>query len=150
MRQALWVGIDIACVAAVGISSAVAQQLSSNVDVPTGEVELGTVEIPRQVMANGQTLSAGSYEVQLTAESASPATVGALPVLSRWVEVRQGGDVRGREVVTIVPGDEISDVAKSAPPGSGSSRVELLRGNEFLRVWINQSGTHFLIHLMVG
>ena len=27
-------------------------------------------------------------------------------------------------------------------------RVEVLRGNEFLRVWINRGGNHYLIHLM--
>ena len=101
-------------------------------------------------MANGQTLSAGDYEVRLTGQTASPDTAGALSVLERWIEFRQGDDVRGREVVTIVPSSEIDDVAKSAAPGSGSSRVELLKENEYIRVWINQSGTHYLIHLVVG
>lgn len=151
MRQALWVGImAVALVAAIPAPDVSAQLASSNVEVPTGEVALGTIALPRRVMANGETLSAGSYDVRLTAQEASPDTAGALAVLSRWVEFRQGDDVKGREVVSIVPNSEISDVAKSAPPGSGSSRVELLRENEFLRVWINQGGTHFLIHLMVG
>ncbi len=132
------------------VGSVAAQQLPANVSVPSGSETLGTVSLPRRVMANGQTLSAGDYEVRLTAESASPATVGALAVLERWVEFRQGDDVKGREVVTIVPNDEISDVAKSAAPGAGASRVEMLRENEYMRVWINQSGTHYLIHLPVG
>ena len=132
------------------VGSVAAQQLPANVSVPSGSETLGTVSLPRRVMANGQTLSAGDYEVRLTAESASPATVGALTVLERWVEFRQGDDVKGREVVTIVPNDEISDVAKSAAPGAGASRVEMLRENEYMRVWINQSGTHYLIHLPVG
>ena len=130
--------------------SAAAQQLTSTVDVPRGDLELGVVSIPRGVMADGQTLSAGDYQVRLTARSATPDTVGALTVLERWVEFRQDDDIRGREVVTIVPSDEISDVAKSAAPGSGSSRVELLKEDEYMRVWINQGGTHYLIHLVVG
>ena len=151
MRQALLLGaMAVAFVAAILVPNVSAQLASSSVDVPTGEVALGTVELPRRVMADGQMLSAGSYDVQLTAQSATPATVGALAVLARWVEFRQGDDVKGREVVNIVPSAEIADVAESAPPGSGSSRVELLRENEFLRVWINQSGTHYLIHLPVG
>ena len=151
MRQVWFVGVMVvACIAAIGMPSAQAQLASANVDVPTGELALGTVELPRGVMANGQSLSAGTYDVRLTGQSASGDTVGALSVLARWVEFRQGDEVRGREVVSIVPGDEIGDVAKSAPPGSGSSRVEMLRGDEFLRVWINQDGTHFLIHLAVG
>ena len=132
------------------VRSVAAQQLTSTVDVPQGDLELGAVSLPRGVMADGQTLSAGDYQVRLTARSATPDTVGALTVLERWVEFRQGDDVRGREVVSIVPSDEISDVAKSTAPGSGSSRVELLKENEYMRVWINQGGTHYLIHLVVG
>ena len=156
MKQVLGVGVlAVACIASGVLMPHAAvlagEQLTSpNVDVPRGEAALGTVSIPRRVMANGRTLDAGSYDVQLTVESASPDTVGALSVLERWVEFRQGGDVKGREVVSIVPGDEIGDVAKSAAPGSGSSRVELLKENEYIRVWINQSGTHYLIHLLVG
>ena len=111
---------------------------------------MGTVSLPRTVMADGQTLGAGSYDVRLTARPAAPETAGALTVLERWVEFVQGGEVRGQEVVTIVPASEIGDVAKSAAPGSGSARVEMLRENEYLRVWINQGGTHYLIHLLVG
>ena len=149
MRQALGRVMVVACVGAIGVSGANAQQLSSTVDVPTGELALGTVTLPRRVMANEQTLSAGSYDMRLTAQSASPDTVWALSVLERWVELRQGDEVRDREVVSIVPPAKISDVA-IPPPSAGPSRVELLRENEFLRGWINQGGTHYLIHLMVG
>lgn len=135
---------------ALTVGSIAAQQLTSTVDVPQGDLELGTVSIPRSVMADGQALSAGDYQVRLTGRVATPDTVGALTVLERWVEFRQGDDIRGREVVTIVPSDEISDVAKSASPGSGSARVELLKEDEYMRVWINQGGTHYLIHLLVG
>ena len=155
MRQLVTVGALVTLFVAFGLTTpgtrAVAgQQLPATVDVPSGAEALGTISLPRGVMANGQALSAGDYEVRLTAESATPATVGALTVLERWVEFRQGDDVRGREVVTIVPSAEIGDVAKSAAPGSGASRVEMLRENDYMRVWINQSGTHYLIHLAVG
>ena len=132
------------------VGSAFGQQLPESVDVPQGDADLGTVSLPRSVMANGETLSAGDYQVHLTAQAATPDTVGALSVLERWVEFRQGDDVRGREVVTIVPSTEISDVAKSTGPATGASRVELLRENEYMRVWINQEGTHYLIHLVVS
>ena len=156
MRQtilvaALAVGFAVGSASVPGTSVVEGSQLaSSTVDVPQGAMALGSVNIPRRVMANGQALAAGSYDVQLTAESASPDTVGALAVLERWVEFRHGDDVRGREVVTIVPADEIGDVAESAAPGRGSSRVELLKENDYVRVWINQDGTHYLIHLVVG
>jgi len=155
MVQRVFAGMPIVAViigmaATLTVGSVAAQQLTSSVDVPQGDLELGAVSIPRRVMADGQTLSAGEYQVRLTARSATPDTVGALSVLERWVEFSQGDDVRGREVVTIVPNDEIGDVAKSASPSSGASRVELLKENEYMRVWINQGGTHYLIHLVVG
>ena len=156
MRQtilvaALAVGFSVWSARVPGTSMVEGSQLaSSTVDVPQGAMALGSVDIPRRVMANGQALATGSYDVQLTAKLASPDIVGALAVLERWVEFRQGGDVKGREVVTIVPADEIGDVAKSAAPGRGSSRVELLKESEYVRVWINQDGTHYLIHLVVG
>ena len=153
--KALAVGMWIVIFAAgglvvLGVPLAAQQLATSEVDVPRGDMALGSVSIPRRVMANGQSLPAGDYEVQLTAQQATPGAVGALDVLERWVEFRQGGDVMGREVVTIVPTAEIGEVAKSAAPGSGSSRVELLKDNEYMRVWINQGGTHYLIHLLVG
>ena len=155
MTQRVFTGLLIVTVmtgttATLMVDRAIAQQLTLTVDVPRGDLELGLVSIPRTVTANGQALSSGDYQVRLTARSAIPDTVGALTVLERWVEFRQDDDVKGREVATIVPNDEISDVAKSASPGSGSSRVELLKENEYMRVWINKDGTHYLILLVVG
>jgi hypothetical protein len=129
---------------------ALAQTAPGNVNVPTGQVELGSVDMPRQVVANGQTLASGTYDLRLTGDSASPEAVGQLAVLERWVEFRQDGQVRGREVVSIVPQTEIGDVAKTPPPPTGSSRVEVLKDDEYLRVWVNQNNTHYFIHLVVG
>ncbi len=127
-----------------------AQTAPANVDVPTGAVELGSIELPRRVMANGEALASGTYDLHVTGDSAAPPAPGQLAVLARWVEFRQGGEVRGREVVNIIPNSEIQDVAKTAPPASGTSRVELLKGNDYLRVWSNQNNTHYMIHLVVG
>ena len=126
------------------------QTAPGNVNVPTGAVGLGSVELPRQVMADGRALASGTYDLRVTADSAIPDAPGQLAVLERWVEFRQGDEVKGREVVSIVPQSEIDSVAKSAPPGSGTARVELLKDNEYLRVWVNQSNTHYFIHLVVG
>ncbi|MDA1094270.1 MAG: hypothetical protein O3A25_13510 [Acidobacteria bacterium] len=127
-----------------------AQTAPASVDVPAGEVSLGSVELPRRVMANGETLASGTYDLRVTGDSAAPEAPGQLPILERWVEFRQGEEVRGREVVSIVPQSEIRDVAKTAPPANGTSRVELLRGDDYLRVWSNQNNTHYIIHLVVG
>ena len=145
----------IAC-AAIGFmaaSSSVAwagQTAPGTVNVPTGEVDLGSVELPRRGMADGRTLASGTYDVRVTGNSATPEAPGQLPVLERWVEFRQDDEVKGREVVSIVPQSEIDSVAKSAPPGSGTARVEMLKDNDYLRVWVNQNNTHYLIHLVAG
>ena len=82
MKQLMGLGVMlVGCVAVLGASSASAQLAPADVDVPTGEVALGTVSLPRSVMADGQTLSAGSYDVRLTARPAAPETAGALNVL---------------------------------------------------------------------
>jgi len=100
-------------------------------------------------MTNGETLASGTYDVRVAVDSATPEAPGQLPVLERWVEFRQGDEVCGREVVSIIPNNEIEDVAKTAPPASGMSRVELPKRNDYLRVWSNQNNTHY-IHLVVG
>ena len=117
---------------------------------PTGDMTLGTVRIPRAVTADGKPLPAGQYQVRLTAQEAKPEAVGTSEALERWAEFVQRGTVKGREVVTIVPQSEIKMVVKDAPPPSGGSKVQMLRGNEYLRVWINRGGNHYLIHLPVG
>ena len=62
-------------------------------------------------------------------------------------EFVQGGQVKGREVVTVVPDSDIAQVADGPRPRAGASRVEMLKGNDYLRVWINKGGTNYLIHL---
>lgn len=118
--------------------------------VPTGDMALGSVRLPRGVMVDGKALPAGTYQVRLTAQEARPDAVGSTAALERWVEFVRGGKVVGREVVSIVPAAEAKLVAKDAPPPSGGSKVQMLRGNDYMRVWINRGGNHYLMHLPVG
>ena len=154
MKQLRLVGWLVAVIIASGTNAWTAAEreeapqvlAAADVDVPTGELELGEVTIPRRVMADGQPLAAGTYQVRLTARSAQPGAVGQLTELERWVEFRQNSDVSGREVVSIVPAAEIGDVAGITPPRSGVT-VEMLRENDYLRIWISRDGIHYLIHL---
>ena len=113
---------------------------------PAGDMALGNVRLPRAVSADGKPLPAGTYQVRLTGQASQPAAVGASQDLERWVEFVRSGKVAGREVVSIVPQAEVKLVTKDAPPASGGSKVQVLRGNEYLRVWINRGGNHYLIH----
>lgn len=118
--------------------------------VQDAAVALGTVHIPKAVKADNKPLAAGTYQVRLTADQAKPDATGTTEKLERWVEFVKGGKVAGREVVSIVPQNEISMVQKDTPPARGASKVEMLKGGEYMRVWINKGGTHYLIHLPVG
>ncbi len=118
---------------------------------PTGEVSLGTVRLPRAVTADGKPLPAGTYTLRVTTQEARPEAVGTTETLERWAEFVQRGSVKGREVVTIVPEAEIKMVVKDAPPRSGAAaKVQTLRGNDYVRVWVNKGGNHYLIHLPAG
>ena len=88
--------------------------------------------------------------VRLTPEEAKPDARGASENIERWVEFVQKGEVKGREVVSIVPAEEAKMVVKDAPPRAGAGKVQVLRGNEYVRVWFNKGGTHYLINLATG
>jgi hypothetical protein len=151
-----WVLVCVLAGALTG-SNAAAQHKAPNQQPATteapaataGEVTLGSVRLPKSVTADGKPLPAGTYTMKLTAQQAAPEAVGSSEPLERWVELSQGKEVKGREVVSIVPQNEIKMVVKDTPPASGTSKVQLLKGNDYLRVWVNRAGTHYLIHFPV-
>jgi hypothetical protein len=119
------------------------------VNAPEGAMALGSVHIGKAVKADGKPLPAGTYQVRLTTDNASGDAKGATAGLERWVEFVQGGKVKGREVVTIIPQSEIASVEKDTPPGANSSKVETLKGGDYVRVWIRKGTNHYLLHLPV-
>lgn len=150
MKHTWLVGI-LASTLMMGSVSAQAQTTTA---VPTGETVLGTVTIPRTVMADGKTLSGGRYTLRLTGQSAQPTVPGQLPEMNRWVEFVQGGAVKGREVVSIVPAEEVKDTQQGPDMATGKSRVarntskvEALKGGDYIRVWINRGGNNYFVHL---
>ena len=137
--------------ASVMLVGSAAAQTQTTGEVPAGEVALGSVTIPRAVTADGKPLAKGTYQVRLTSQNATAPAPGASPNLERWVEFTQGGQVKGREVVSIVPGGEVKDLMPGPegvkPVGANAARVDVLKGNEYVRVWINRRGVNYLIHL---
>ena len=115
-------------------------------EVPTTAMRLGTVHIPRSVKADDQALKAGTYQVRLSGDPLKPA-VGQSPNLEQWVEFLQAGKVKGKAVASIVPADQIAEVAKGPKPKTNGARVDVLKGDEYVRVWINRGGNNYLIHL---
>ena len=107
---------------------------------------LGTVRIRRLVKADEKALRPGTYQVRLMGDPLKPA-VGETPHLEQWVEFLQHGNVMGKAVASIVPPDQISQVATERPPRPGHVRVDMLKGNDYVRVWFNKGGNQYLIHL---
>jgi len=116
---------------------------------PDGSMQLGTVHIPRGVKANGQALAAGTYQVRLTPDTASPVAKGATASLERWAEFIKGGKVAGREVMTIVPQADVPKIQKDTPPRPGTATVQALKGGDYIRVWINRGGNYYLVYFAV-
>lgn len=112
-------------------------------------VNLGTVRIPRAVKADGQALPAGTYEVRVTETPATPQAAGQTPQYERWAEFMRNGKAVAREVVTVVPASDIKQVAEQTPPPAGGYRAEVLKGNDYLRLWINRGGNHYLVHFNI-
>ncbi|MGE3959219.1 MAG: hypothetical protein AB7H96_21065 [Vicinamibacterales bacterium] len=110
---------------------------------------LGSVTINHKVKADGQPLAAGTYQVRLTDESPKPG-VGQTPEAERYVEFVKAGKVVAREVATVISDADVKSVVKGPSPARGSVRVDMLKGNDYVRVWINRGGNNYLINLPAG
>jgi hypothetical protein len=125
---------------------AVAAPRVSGQTAPTAGSSLGSITLPRAVLADGQPLRAGTYQVRLSGDAPTPA-VGQSPEGAQYVEFLRNGQVVGREVATVVSAADVDQVAKGRRVTPGSARVDLLKGADYVRVWINRGGTNYLIHL---
>ena len=136
-------------VAAWAAGSVAAQQQPAKAS-DSGVTVLGTVHIGRNVMADGKPLPAGTYQVRLTGQEAGPPAIGVTEKLERWVEFVQGGTAKGREVASILPAAEAKLVAKDAPPPANGVKLQTLKGGDYMRVWFNKGGNHYLIYFPVA
>ena len=136
MKKLMLVGTLLA---AVGMPLTVLAQTSGTA--------LCSVTLGRNVMADGKPLAAGTYQVRLTTESPKPGA-GQTAESERYVEFVRSGKVLGREVASIVSQADIDQIADSKRrPAAGANRVELLKGDDYVRVWINRGGMNYIIHL---
>jgi hypothetical protein len=107
---------------------------------------LGTVHLNKKVLADGKPLAPGTYQVRLTSDTPKPG-VGQAPDAEKYVEFVRGGKVVGREVATVVSSDDIGKIAKGKKPARNTAAVEMLKGGNYLRVWINHSGNNYIINM---
>jgi hypothetical protein len=114
-----------------------------------GEALASSVQIPSGVTANGAPLPAGTYTLRVSSDPVTP-VVGQGPESAKWVEFVQNGQVRGKELASVVAPADVKAVAKRTPPSEGAGLVHVLRGNEYVRIWVNDGGTQYLVHLARG
>ena len=115
---------------------------------PTGDLALGTRPLAKG--GDGGRQAAPGRHLRRQADGAGSGAEGGrhdARLSSAGSSSCRAERVKGREVVSIVPQAEIKMVVKDAPPAAGASKVQVLRGNEYVRVWINKGGNHYLIHL---
>jgi hypothetical protein len=105
---------------------------------------LGTVQLTRSVMADGQRLAPGTYQVRLSADAV---TSIAGQQGETWVDFVRGGKVAGRELASVVSDADIKSVVKGARLPGGETRVEMLKEGQYWRVWLHKGSNHYLIHL---
>ena len=109
-----------------------------------GPSALGTVRITQPVVAGGQILQPGAYEVRLTGEHVKPRP-GQSEEAEQVVEFVSGGRVAARDVAEVVAA---STGAVGTSGGTAASlRVERLKADDFVRVSVNREGERFLIYL---
>lgn len=136
---AMLVGLMVLSAPMVG-----AQTMGAAAKKPT---TLGSTAIGRGVMADGKPLAAGTYTLRLSDEMPA-AVVGQAADESRWVEFVQGGTVKGREIATVLSKEALKQLTKGGtPPAAGAIKVERLKGDDYVRVWVNHAGVQYLIHL---
>jgi hypothetical protein len=114
-----------------------------------GTITFSDIRLPQAVLANGKPLAAGTYQMRITAEKPTPAR-GQSANAECWVEFVKTGSVAGREVASVISTEEIDKVAKGTPPKPSESRVDLLKEGEYLRIWMNSSGTHYIVNMPVA
>ena len=144
------VGLSMFTLLAMALGGSRAAAQTATVAPPSAcgpeRAPLGGIRLPQDVLADGKQLSAGTYQVCLTNDRLTPA-VGQSPTAECWVDFVRNGTFAGREVATVIPSEEIEHVAKGPGPKPNDSRVDVLKGGDYVRAWINRRGTHYIINM---
>lgn len=115
---------------------------------PADPARLATVRITQSVAANGYPLAAGVYELRLTDEHRTPLP-GQSSDAERWIEFVANGGVVARDVAVVLRDNDLPSEGASSVPARGGTRVELLKGGEFVRISVRRGEERYLIYLPV-
>jgi len=107
-----------------------------------------TVRITQPVLAGGQPLAPGSYELVVTDEH--PATPTGIPSEAQQsVEFVRDGMVVARDIAEVFPRAERA-VGTSSASGSPRAVVEKLKADNFLRIAVNGANARYLVYLPIS
>lgn len=97
---------------------------------------LANVKLSQKAFASGRPLAPGTYQVRLVRKTAA----GSTDPDAHWVEFLQNGQVKGREIVTVIPQE------KPTTPW-GKAKVQTLKGHDYVRFKFDANGQYYLVHL---
>lgn len=130
---------------ALGAGSLIA---ASGADSKADANILTTVHISAPVTAAGTPLPAGTYELRLTGERPVP-PVGQPQNAQEWIEFVKDGKIVAREAAEIQSDDDLPAEGASSQKARQGTRVEMLKGGEFLRISVKRERDLYLIYLPV-
>jgi hypothetical protein len=137
------VAVTLAMTLGTGAVAALSAAAAVDVDL------LATVHITQAVIAGDTPLPRGEYDIRLATGGPAP-LAGQSPGAQRWIEFVDGDLVTARDVAEVLRDDDVTPMGASARPVRDGTRVEMLKGGEFLRISVKRGSERFLIHLPVA
>jgi hypothetical protein len=139
----------IAFTLSLACTLSVATITGQSTQAPAADVNvLATVRITTTVIAGGTPLPPGTYDIRLTQERPTP-LAGQSPDAQRWVEFVAEGKVIAREIAEVLQDDDLPALGASSQPVRSGTRVEMLKGGEFLRISVKRDRERYLVYLLV-
>src|SRR5688572_11229628 len=102
--------------------------ISASVLAHHGASVLGSVRIPQPVVAGGEVIQPGTYEIRLTGEHAKPLP-GQSEDAEQYVELVSGGRVVARDIAEVMPA--AAGPVGTSGGGQARARVEHLKADPF-------------------
>lgn len=132
----------------VFVSALSASSVMAEVDPAANATVLTTVRIDTPVLAGGTPLPAGAYEIRLTGQHPT-APAGEPQNAEEWVEFVADGKIVAREAAEIVDDNDLPTEGASSRTVHSGTRVEMIKGGEFLRISVKRDHQRYLIYLPI-
>jgi hypothetical protein len=141
--QSSILAVVVACL--LSVPAAQAQTPASTV----GNDVAAAVQIPVTVLADGKPLPPGRYSLRLTAEGPAPLP-GQPAGAQQRVELLADGKVVAQEIAEVLKDEDLPADGASSQHVQNGTRVEMLKGGEFLRISVKRDGARYLLYLPIA